>query len=325
MRPRSEAVSGKGAFRPASLAQIALGLRQPAHRGERQRHRDVGDVLVEHAGRMGDDDRRARRPRRRRYGRSRRRSWRRSPDSAGGASAPRRSVAVGQVETMARMRGAIAASVASRSGARHSRCSVTRSSIRSAIPAMPSARHQNFERRHASASPRLDPRRIRQDARSDKPARRAAPSPFAPPPDVAHPRPCRARPNSPLARRRPMVRRLMLSDFRSYASARPRARGRADRVLRRKRRGQDQSSRSPVAVRAGTRPAGAPTSRPARASAGPAASRFRSRSRTRASRASSARGWSRAARTARPSASIASIGRRSPRRAPSPITCAWSG
>ena len=93
-------------------------------------------------------------------------------------------------------------------------------------------RHQNVERLHPSP-----PFRFRTVA-----------------PDVAHAAlmtsPDGARP----ARRRPLVRRLMLRDFRSYAAldlgSRP-----PRRPMRRERRGQDQSPRSSVAARAGPRPA----------------------------------------------------------------------
>ena len=62
VRPPSDAVSGNEPFGHSPGAQISLGLRQPAHRHEHQRHRGVGDFVVEHAGRMGDDDPVLRRP-----------------------------------------------------------------------------------------------------------------------------------------------------------------------------------------------------------------------------------------------------------------------
>ena len=44
------------ALPPFAGAQIALGLRQLAHRAKQEAERGVGDLLGKHVGRMGDDD-----------------------------------------------------------------------------------------------------------------------------------------------------------------------------------------------------------------------------------------------------------------------------
>ena len=57
VRSRSVAlVSGYCLLQPFAGAQIALGLRKFAHRAEQQAERGVGDLLVEHVRRVGDDD-----------------------------------------------------------------------------------------------------------------------------------------------------------------------------------------------------------------------------------------------------------------------------
>ena len=198
VRPRSEAVSGKRRPQPPPGAQVALGLRQPAHRHDRQRHGDVGDLVVEHARRVGDDDRRARPPTSRRYGRSRRRSWRRfracgSRRMKAASTGTVRARGDAIARDSARIRRATPRGLASS----HRRCSGSRSAMRSATRPMPARRHQNVEGLH----------------------RRPAFPTFAPPLDMAH----RARHAQPrtarhTARRRPLVRRLMLRDFRSYAA-----------------------------------------------------------------------------------------------------------
>ena len=55
LRPRSVAVSGNG-LRANSFAQVAVGLRQLADRGEQEADREVRDLVGQDVGRVGDHD-----------------------------------------------------------------------------------------------------------------------------------------------------------------------------------------------------------------------------------------------------------------------------
>ena len=98
-------------------------------------------------------------------------------------------------EAIARIEGPCSASQASRSGSSHNRCSGSRSSIRSATTPIPAA-----------------------GMRTSRGFIRSALSAFPAAPDVAHATAMASPDGTSPARRRPLVRRLMLRDFRSYAS-----------------------------------------------------------------------------------------------------------
>ena len=155
-----------------------------------------------------------------------------------------------------------------------------RFSSRSAMYRHARRRHQNFASPPRAFSSIHSPRHHG----SNRAGRQAAPSPFARGADVAHAAPMSSPPDMPLARRRPLARRLMLRDFRSYAALDLALRGPAGRALRRERRRQDQSARGAVAVLAGARPAPRRARRLRAHRRRRRLRRCRSRSRTRATR-----------------------------------------
>ena len=113
-----------GALDPFAGAQIALGLREFAHRAQDQPERGVGDLLVEHLRRVGDGDAVLGRPFDVDVVVADARRSRRSRASAASTSGPRRSCPTTRSTAMARTRGPISSSSASRSLASASRCTV---------------------------------------------------------------------------------------------------------------------------------------------------------------------------------------------------------
>ena len=233
VRPRSEAVSGKAAFSQCPARRYRSACGQPAHRHDHEPERRVGDLLVEHARRVGDDDSALRR---------RPRVDMVVTDAEAGDD-----LEIGQPAHIGVVDPAVPAGHGERAearppfsepglGIRFEPQAMQRQTLGDQVADQPHAfgGHQNIEGFHVDA-PTLPT--------------------FAPRPDMAHAGPMTGLNGAHQARRRPLVRRLMLQDFRSYAALDLSHRRPSRRPMRRERRRQDQSPRSAVAVFAGARPA----------------------------------------------------------------------
>ena len=141
---------------------------------------------------------------------------------------------------------------------------------------------------------------------------------------MAHPSPMSSPSDLAPARRRPMVRRLMLRDFRSYAALDLALEGALIAFCGENGAGKTNLLEALSLFAPGRGLSRAELAACARVGGAGGFAISIEVEDEGASRQLGA-GLEAPPPTARPSGSIASIGRRSPRRAPSPTSCAWSG